>query len=81
MRGGSAIVGPLGRVLAGPVFDAETIITADLDVGEIGRARFDFDVTGHYARPDIFQLSVNEAPTPSVVTRRTPPSGDDPDVS
>ncbi len=61
-RGGSAIVSPLGEVLAGPLFDAEGILTAELDLGEIARSRFDFDVTGHYARPDVFQLSVNEAP-------------------
>ena len=67
MRGGSAIVSPLGKVLAGPDFAGETILTADLDLDDIGRAKFDFDVTGHYARPDVFQLTVNEAPTPAVV--------------
>ncbi|MBI2294505.1 MAG: nitrilase [Betaproteobacteria bacterium] len=60
MRGGSAIVGPLGQLLAGPYYEGETILTADLDLDEIGRSRFDFDVTGHYARPDVFQLVVNE---------------------
>ena len=69
MRGGSAIVSPLGRVLAGPHFDGETILTADLDLGEIGRGKFDFDVAGHYSRPDVFQLIVNEAPASPVVTR------------
>jgi nitrilase len=69
MRGGSAIVSPLGRVLAGPDFDGETILTADLELGEIGRGKFDFDVVGHYSRPDVFQLVVNEAPMPPVVTR------------
>ena len=67
MRGGSAIVGPLGQVLAGPDFDGETILVADLDLAEIGRAKFDFDVSGHYARPDVFQLTVNEAPMAPVV--------------
>jgi nitrilase len=66
MRGGSAIIDPLGKVLAGPTFDGETILTADLDLGEIGRGKFDFDVTGHYSRPDVFQLSVNEAPQEAV---------------
>ena len=65
-RGGSMIVGPLGNVLAGPLFDAEGILYADLDLTEISRARYDFDVTGHYARPDVFRLTVNERPTPSV---------------
>jgi nitrilase len=69
MRGGSAIVNPLGKVLAGPNFDGETILTAELDLDEIGRAKFDFDVTGHYARPDVFQLTVNEAPMRAVKAR------------
>src|SRR5262245_40055356 len=60
MRGGSAIINPLGKVLAGPHFDGATILTADLDLHDIGRSKFDFDVTGHYGRPDIFPLIVNE---------------------
>ncbi len=59
-RGGSAIISPLGEVLAGPVYDREQILCAELDLAEVVRARFDFDVTGHYARPDVFQFSVNE---------------------
>jgi len=71
MRGGSAIVSPLGVVLAGPHFGEETILTADLDLNDIGRGKFDFDVVGHYARPDVFRLEVNEAPTvPVTVTPR-----------
>jgi nitrilase len=66
-RGGSAIVSPLGTILVGPLFDREDMLLADLDLGEIARSRFDFDVAGHYARPDVFQLTVNEKPTPSVV--------------
>jgi len=69
MRGGSAIVSPLGKVLAGPHFDGETILTAELDLGEIARGKFDFDVAGHYSRPDVFQLSVNEDPMHPVVGR------------
>ena len=61
MRGGSAIINPLGRVLAGPHFEAETILVADLDLSDVGRGKFDFDVAGHYSRPDVFQLIVNEA--------------------
>lgn len=71
MRGGSAIVSPLGKILAGPHFDGETILTATLDLGDIGRGKFDFDVAGHYSRPDVFQLTVNEAPMDAVVTRKT----------
>ncbi len=66
IRGGSCIVSPLGEVLAGPVFDAPAILTAELDVGAISRGTFDLDVVGHYARPDLFQLTVNTAPAQAV---------------
>ena len=66
MRGGSCIIGPLGQVIAEPQFGAETILTAELDMGEIPRGKYDFDVTGHYARPDIFRLEVNDRPMPAV---------------
>ena len=59
MRGGSAIIGPLGKVLAGPNFSGETILYAEIDPAEIPRAKYDFDVTGHYARPDVFELTVD----------------------
>lgn len=59
MRGGSAIVSPLGSVLAGPDFSGETILTAEIDPAEVTRGKYDFDATGHYARPDVFQLSVD----------------------
>jgi len=69
MRGGSAIISPLGKVLAGPNFDGETILTATIDLNEIQRGKFDFDVAGHYSRPDVFQLIVNESATRPVTTR------------
>jgi nitrilase len=69
MRGGSAIISPLGTVLAGPHFHGETILTATLDLKDIGRGKFDFDVAGHYSRPDVFQLVVNEAPMRAVVPK------------
>jgi nitrilase len=68
-RGGSAIISPLGEVLAGPLYDKEDMLVADLDLGQIARSRFDFDVVGHYARPDVFQLVVNESPMLSVVKK------------
>ena len=66
-RGGSVIISPLGKVLAGPLYEQEGILFADLDLGAIARSKFDFDVVGHYARPDVFQLTVNEKPSISVV--------------
>lgn len=67
MRGGSVIIDPLGRILAGPDFTGETILTAELDSEDIPRGQFDFDAVGHYARPDVFKLVVNEQPMPAVV--------------
>jgi nitrilase len=66
IRGGSVIVGPLGAILAGPRYDCECILTAELDTGEIAEGKFDLDVVGHYARPDVFRLEVNEGAAPAV---------------
>jgi predicted amidohydrolase len=77
-RGASCIVSPLGKFLAGPSFGAEAILTADLDLAEIVRGKFDFDVTGHYARPDVFRLTVNEAPAPAVTFVGSAPREPDP---
>jgi nitrilase len=71
MRGGSCIINPLGKVLAGPIFNQSQILVADLDMGEIARGKYDFDATGHYARPDVFQLHVNERPAVPVVFEGT----------
>jgi len=62
IRGGSCIVGPLGELLAGPKHEEECILTADLDRTNLARAKFDLDVVGHYSRPDVFRLEVNEGP-------------------
>jgi len=62
MRGGSMIVDPLGNVLAGPDYAGETILYAQIDPAEVIRGKYDFDVAGHYARPDVFQLKVDVAP-------------------
>ncbi len=64
--GGSAIYGPLGEQLAGPLYNEAGVLLADLDLGAIARSKFDFDVTGHYARPDVFKLTVDERPQPPV---------------
>ncbi|MFN0044310.1 MAG: carbon-nitrogen hydrolase family protein [Alphaproteobacteria bacterium] len=68
MRGGSCIVSPFGQILAGPLYGAEAILFADLDMAEIARGKYDMDVAGHYARPDIFRLMVNERPNPAVAS-------------
>ncbi|XAR59651.1 Cyanoalanine nitrilase [Bertholletia excelsa] len=61
--GGSVIISPLGSVLAGPNYEGEALLSADLDLGDIARAKFDFDVVGHYSRPEVFSLSVRDHPT------------------
>ena len=53
-RGGSVIVSPIGKVIAGPLWDKEGILYADLDLAEVVKGKMDFDVIGHYARPDVF---------------------------
>jgi nitrilase len=71
-RGGSCIIDPFGRVLAGPAFEGEVVLVAEIDRRAITRGKFDFDVTGHYARPDVFRLLVNESDTPTVVFGANP---------
>ncbi|MFT3978776.1 MAG: carbon-nitrogen hydrolase family protein [Sphingomonas bacterium] len=60
--GGSMIVGPLGDVLAGPLERETGLLVAGIDTADLIRARYDLDVVGHYARPDIFSLDVDERP-------------------
>ncbi len=67
-RGGSCIVDPFGKFLAGPNFEDETILVTELERGLIPKARFDFDPVGHYSRPDIFRLFVDDRPKPAVST-------------
>ena len=66
IRGGSCIVDPLGQVLAGPMFEQDGILLADIDLDQIARGKFDLDVVGHYARPDVFNLIVDETPRAAV---------------
>jgi predicted amidohydrolase len=61
MRGGSAIIGPDGAYLAGPVFDEPTILYADLELDRVREERMTLDVTGHYHRPDVFDFSVHRS--------------------
>jgi predicted amidohydrolase len=68
-RGGSCIIDPFGNFLAGPNTEGEAILVAEIDRAQIVRGKFDLDVVGHYARPDIFQLHVDERPKQPVTTQ------------
>ena len=59
INGGSVIISPLGEILVGPVYGEERLLTATLDLDDIARGKMDFDVAGHYARSDVFTLTVN----------------------
>jgi len=60
MRGGSAIIGPLGEIIAGPVFNEQTILYAELDRATLIKSKMDFDPVGHYARPDVLSVVVDK---------------------
>lgn len=60
IRGGSCAFSPLGEILLEPDFQSEKVAIVECDLDEVIRGKFDLDVVGHYARPDIFQLFVNE---------------------
>ena len=62
LSGGSAIIAPDGRYIAGPVYDEETILTAELDLAEIDREKMTLDVSGHYFRPDLFNSALGQSP-------------------
>lgn len=59
-RGASCIVDPLGEYIVEPVIGEEKVLYADINLDKIAESQFDFDVVGHYSRPDVFQLVVNE---------------------
>ena len=59
ISGGSCIIAPSGEVLVDPVFGKEGILTAEIDLNDRTRGKFDLDVAGHYARPDVFELKAN----------------------
>ena len=66
IRGGSVIVSPMGEVIAGPLYNKEGLVFAEIDLDDIVRARYDMDPTGHYSRSDIFRLTVDEQERPAV---------------
>ena len=61
-RGGSAILAPDGSYLAGPLYDEEGILYADLEPARLFEERQRFDPAGHYHRPDVFRLKVRAQP-------------------
>ncbi|MET9657517.1 hypothetical protein [Streptomyces sp. NPDC006510] len=63
-----------GNTAAGPLRDGEGILAAELDLGDLPRARFDFDPTGHYARPDVVTLHVDESARATIAGRGAQPS-------
>ncbi|KAI0830591.1 carbon-nitrogen hydrolase [Trametes gibbosa] len=65
IAGGSVIINPLGKVLAGPLLGEEGVISAELDLDDVLRGKFDLDVTGHYARNDVFEFKLRDPPTSS----------------
>ncbi len=67
IRGGSAIYGPLGEEIVAPVYGREAVLTAEIDLGQIARGKYDFDAAGHYARPDVFTLHIDRRAKTSVV--------------
>lgn len=74
MRGGSAIIAPDGSVVAQPVFDADAILEAEIDLADIARGHLDMDAVGHYSRPDVFELRVNTRRQSAVVFEGGAPS-------
>lgn len=81
LRGGSAIIGPDGRYLAGPIYDESAILRATLDRQLIEQERMTLDVAGHYSRPDAFAFTVTAAlrvPIPQGEGASAPPDAGPP---
>lgn len=60
--GGSVIISPMGEILAGPLWNEEGLLTAELDFSVLAKSKLDFDVVGHYSRKDVFTFEVNKQP-------------------
>ncbi len=70
MKGGSAVIGPDSRYVAGPIFEEACIIYAELELDRITEGHLVLDTDGHYSRPDIFHLEVNDEPQRNVTFER-----------
>lgn len=71
--GESAIISPSGEFLAGPVQEKETILYAEVEPQRLGGSKWMLDVAGHYARPDVFQLTVHRGPRPMIRVQEDEP--------
>ncbi|RAI92160.1 carbon-nitrogen hydrolase family protein [Algoriphagus yeomjeoni] len=60
--GGSVIISPMGEILAGPLWNEEGLLIAELDFSVLAKSKLDFDVVGHYSRKDVFNFEVNKQP-------------------
>lgn len=75
-NGGSGIIGPDGEYLAGPLYGREDILYAEIDLKEIIRGKYSLDVVGHYSRPDVVQLLLDERPRQPVIPVTAEPSAE-----
>uniref|UniRef100_A0AC34QKL3 CN hydrolase domain-containing protein n=1 Tax=Panagrolaimus sp. JU765 TaxID=591449 RepID=A0AC34QKL3_9BILA len=70
ISGGSCVINPFGKIIMKPEYNCEKIEIVECDLSEIIEAKFDLDTVGHYSRPDIFQLIVNEKQQNPVITEK-----------
>jgi nitrilase len=71
-KGDSAIVSPDGKFVAGPLHAEEGILYAELDPRQMRGSKWNLDVAGHYARPDVFRLTVSKEDHPMIDVAQTP---------
>jgi len=60
--GDSVVIAPGGKIIVGPMHQQKGLLIADIDASDAATAKRSLDVSGHYARPDVFSLQVNRAP-------------------
>ncbi len=80
-KGDTAIVNPDGKFIAGPVHEKEEILYAEIDLQQMRGSRWKLDVAGHYARPDVFRLTVNKTKHPMItLSGKSLEGGPDPET-